>query len=213
MGRASHEEPWHRQAVGGLWEQIGRLQLDFLRAQGLQPHHSLLDIGCGSLRAGVHLIAYLERGRYVGVDRDQALLDAGRDEELGTEMFERKQPTLLCDAEFDFDRLGRLFDVTLAQSLFTHLPANAIVRCLAETERALVAGGELYATFFEAPNRRWLEPIEQCAGVVTYLDRDPYHYDPGFFVWACEGTALSVSPPFDWGHPRNQRMLIFSKSA
>ncbi len=42
----------HRDMVGGMWEEIGRLQFEFLRARGLKPSHRLLDIGCGSLRGG-----------------------------------------------------------------------------------------------------------------------------------------------------------------
>jgi hypothetical protein len=29
----------HRAFVGGMWEEIGRLQFDFLRGQGLKPDH------------------------------------------------------------------------------------------------------------------------------------------------------------------------------
>ncbi len=41
-------------AVGGMWEEIGRLQFVFLVEKGLQPHHEMLDIGCGTLRGGRH---------------------------------------------------------------------------------------------------------------------------------------------------------------
>ena len=50
----------HRNFIGGKWEEIGRLQYDFLREQGLQPQDKLLDIGCGCLRGGIHFIDYLE---------------------------------------------------------------------------------------------------------------------------------------------------------
>jgi SAM-dependent methyltransferase len=207
-----HAEPWHRAVVGGLWDELGKLQFEFLVEQGLRPQHSLLDIGCGSLRAGVHLIRYLDPGKYVGVDRDQALLDAGRDLELDEETLRAKAPTLVCDGDFELQRLGRQFDFALAQSLFTHLPANEIIRCLARAESVLVSGGRLFATFFEAPNRRSLEPIVQSADVTTHLDRDPFHYDPALFEWICEGSDFSVSGPFDWNHPRNQKMLVFTKA-
>ena len=48
---------WHREAVGGLWEEMRRLQFDFLANQGLKPDHKLLDIGCGSMRGGVHFVS------------------------------------------------------------------------------------------------------------------------------------------------------------
>ncbi len=54
------EEKAHRGLVGGLWDELGKLQLDFLTESGLKPSHKLLDIGCGCLRGGVHYVKYLE---------------------------------------------------------------------------------------------------------------------------------------------------------
>ena len=58
----------HRDMVGGRWDEIGRLQFDFLRARGLKPAHRPLDIGCGCLRGGIHAIKYLDAGNYYGLD-------------------------------------------------------------------------------------------------------------------------------------------------
>src|SRR6516165_1422491 len=107
---------WHREAVGGLWEDMGRLQLDFLTSQGLKPEHKLLDIGCGSMRGGVHFVSYLEKGNYSGVDRDRALLDAGRIE-LESHGLLWKAPLLAEITDFGLVRLGARFDFLLAQSL------------------------------------------------------------------------------------------------
>jgi hypothetical protein len=43
----------HRDLVGGLWEELGRLQFEFLVGAGLRPEMRLLDIGCGCPRGGV----------------------------------------------------------------------------------------------------------------------------------------------------------------
>ena len=40
----------HRESVGGMWDEIGCLQFEFLKKQGLLPEHKFLDVGCGSLR-------------------------------------------------------------------------------------------------------------------------------------------------------------------
>src|SRR3712207_8664912 len=59
-----------------------------------------------------------------------------------------------------FGRFGRQFDYAIAQSVFTHLPLNNIVRCLMEIERALTPGGRFYATFYLNPGgKRKLEDI------------------------------------------------------
>ena len=34
------------------WEEVGRAQFDYLRKEGLQPQHYMLDVPCGSFRAG-----------------------------------------------------------------------------------------------------------------------------------------------------------------
>ena len=79
----------HRESVGGLWDQIGQLQFDFLVANGLRPEHKLLDIGCGSLRGGVKFVRYLQSGHYFGTDLNGSLLGrhfrtvgAGRDAKI-----------------------------------------------------------------------------------------------------------------------------------
>lgn len=43
----SHDR--HRQAIGGMWDALGSLQVAFLRAQGLFPGHALIDIGAPGL--------------------------------------------------------------------------------------------------------------------------------------------------------------------
>src|SRR5216684_3760408 len=58
----------YREYVGGHWDHMGRLQISYLMEHGLQPHHYLLDVACGSLRAGRYFILYLQPGHYYGLD-------------------------------------------------------------------------------------------------------------------------------------------------
>ena len=50
----------HRAFIGGIWDTHGERQLEYLKRTGFQPHHRLLDIGCGPFRAGRHFIDYLD---------------------------------------------------------------------------------------------------------------------------------------------------------
>lgn len=50
------------------WEYYGDLQLQFLIQMGLQPHHRLLDVGCGTGRLARKAVRYLNESRYVGLD-------------------------------------------------------------------------------------------------------------------------------------------------
>ena len=46
--------------------------------------------------------------------------------------------------DFGFVRLNRKFEYALAQSVFTHLPLNGIIRCLANMDKALAPGGRMH---------------------------------------------------------------------
>lgn len=190
---------------------MGEKQFEYLVEQGLQPHHHFLDVGCGSLRGGIHFVRYLEPGHYCGLDIQQQLLDAGR-RELDAAGIDPTSARLLQDDAFSFGRFEQQFDFALAQSVFTHLPLNTIMRCLAEIEGVLKPGGRFYATFFKHPGPRLnTESLRQSETVTTHPDADPFHYDPDVFRWAVEGSTLDVELLGDWDHPRNQQMLRFSK--
>lgn len=204
---------WHRARVGGAWDAMGDLQFKFLVDQGLEPGSHLLDVGCGSLRGGVRFVQYLDPGHYCGMDRSPELLDAGK-RELARAGLSEKQALLLADENFAFSRFDRSFDFALAQSVFTHLPFNTILRCLGEMERVLRPGGRFFVTYFRSPGPRLrVEPMPRPGHKPVYCDRDPFYYDPDLFRWAVEGSTLSVQELGDWGHPRQQQMLVFVKSS
>lgn len=207
----------HRAVVGGLWESMGRLQLEFLERQGLEPEHRLLDVGCGSLRAGVHFVRYLEPGHYFGLDISDSMIERGR-AELAAAGLSGRGPRLLVDDSFSFELLGSDFDFAIAQSVFTHLPLNSIHRCLVNIAGVLRPGGRFYATIFEQerePNdlrpQRWA--TDDGLTLETWPDRDPYHYRPEALLELCRELPLQFEYIGEWGHPRRQRMLQFTRSA
>lgn len=189
----------HREYVGGLWDEVGRLQLRFLESRGLRSRHHLLDIGCGSLRGGVHFIRYLEPGRYMGVDKEQELLRLGAEQEVGPAIMAAKRPTLLAFADFEFDRLPARPFFAWAHSLFTHLPMEHIRRCLANLRPVIRPHGVLYATFAEAD--------EPQANPDEPHDHRLFSYTRHEMIEAGNATGWAVRYIGKWGHPRGQRML------
>ena len=200
---------WHRKAVGGLWETVGQLQFDLLLREGLEPRHRLLDIGCGSLRGGVHFIRYLDRGNYTGIDKSVERLAAGREVELPRAGLEAKEPVLEVVDDFDFASLGQTFDYAVALSLFTHLPLELITTCLANADDVLSSGGRLYATFLELQSDDQRRSIDRSERL--------YAKDPNFWFSfdelsaACADTRLDAEYVGDWGHPRDQKLAVFSR--
>ncbi len=195
--------------MGGLWEEVGRLQLDFLVSKGLRPSHLLVDVGCGALRGGVHFVRYLDHGHYFGTVINESLLEAGRIE-LAKEGLAARNPTLIASDRFELSLFGNRFHYALAQSLFTHLNANQILRCLVRTREVLAPGGSLFASFFEAPAPGFVEPLVHArSGITTELDSDPYHYSTAELRCLAELAGLDVEYVGSWSHPRDIRMMRF----
>ena len=79
------ERGTHRTFVsgtGGTWDEGGASQLAFLKGDGLVPGNRFIDIGCGALRAGRHLVDFLDPGNYYGVDANRDLIQIGYDREF-----------------------------------------------------------------------------------------------------------------------------------
>jgi len=204
----------HRELVGGMWQEVGRLQMEFLRDQGLAPEHTLLDIGCGALRGGVHFIEYLRPRQYFGFDINESLLNAGM-KELGERGLHGRAPNLAHNGDFDLAVFGvNAFDYLVAQSVFTHLYMNQIIRCLASAAAVMNSQSRFYATFFEAPSSAYIDPIRHQPGnALTFFDRDVFHYSFSEMKIMAEAAGLRVDYVGDWGHPRSQKMLCFQTPA
>jgi SAM-dependent methyltransferase len=199
----------HRDAVGGLWEEVGSLQLRFMQQQGLRSADRLLDIGCGALRGGIHFLRYLEPGCYYGIDANASLIAAGQ-MEVERAGLREKRPQLLVTDAFEVARFGVMFDYVLAVSVFTHLHANRVLRCLLEVRRVMAPGAGFFATVFEAPAPGHLAPIaHQPGGITSFFDADPFHYAQAEMAHLGHRAGLEVGFLGDWGHPRAQTMLRF----
>lgn len=205
----------HRKVIGGMWDELGQLQLDFLKLQGLKPSHTLLDVGCGSLRGGVKLIPYLDPGEYWGIDKDPTLLQVGWDIELTKGGLTARQPRaqLVCLDDFQFGSLGIQFDYAIAQSVFTHMPLNRVRRCLARLAPAMGEGGRFYATYFEIDESldREAGQVHAIGGMTSHSDRAFYHYSKRDMAFVVEDLPWALDHIGDWGHPRDQKMLLFTR--
>jgi ubiquinone/menaquinone biosynthesis C-methylase UbiE len=203
----------HRSMVGGHWDQMGALQMAFLLENGLKPEHHMLDIGCGSLRGGLHFVDYLEPGCYFGMDINRSLLEGGVIELKRRGLFS-KGVTLFENDRFELTLLNQKFDVLLAVSVFTHLFMNNIVRCLKEVSKVLKPHGQFYATFFESKEDVELRSLtHQPGSILTDYDKDNFHNSFHEYEMMAELVGLDVKYIGDWGHPRAQKMLAFSLPA
>lgn len=205
----------HRDIVGGMWDHLGALQLAFLRERGLKPEHKLLDIGCGSLRAGIHFVDFLEPGNYYGFDSSDALIEAGFEQELAPLGLTHKLPrsNLATVSDFESSGWGVRFDFAIAQSVFTHMPFNKIRACLEKTSASMRSGGEFYATYFVAPDdHAWVAPFtHEPGGITTTGVSDPYHYRLLDLHTVGRSEHWVGEYLGNWGHPRAQKMMLYRR--
>lgn len=194
----------HREYVGGLWDEMGRLQFEFLLKNGLEPQHYFLDIACGSLRAGVHFIPYLEKGHYLGMDKESGLIEKGLKEELSTELVKIKEPQLVVSDKFEFDKFSSSPDFALAQSLFTHLPPRIIHLCFRNLLDVAHPDTVFYGTFFETEQQKANpeEPHDHANFKYSRQEMKNFGNENGWSARYIGG----------WDHPRNQVMVEYRPS-
>jgi SAM-dependent methyltransferase len=79
--------------TGSAFGESGVAAFNMLKRNGLTEDTVCVDYGCGTLRIGVHVIKYLGRGAYWGLDIDEAFLNKGR-ELIGAQLYTEKSPHL-----------------------------------------------------------------------------------------------------------------------
>jgi cyclopropane fatty-acyl-phospholipid synthase-like methyltransferase len=193
------------------WKDHQEMQMNFLRARGLNQSSVILDMGCGPLRLGASLIPLLEKGWYYGIDINQGTLNNGL-KVLEDHKVTSNRYTLICNDNFCTENVDRLVDIAFSNSLFSHLSLNSILTCLMKVRSTLKDGGVYYSTFFSTNDCNWLETIERTKwgkSVLTYPNKDPYHYPSRLLnELAVEaGFKMTIEP--DFGHP-TQTMARFA---
>lgn len=172
------------------------IQFNLLTALGLRDRHCLLDIGCGSLRAGRLLIPYLQPGHYFGIEPLPWLIQEGVDKEIGETMIQLKRPTFSHDENFSLGVFNQQFDFMIAQSIFSHTSQAQIRRCVAEAKKVLSPNGVFAATFFEGPinyeGDNWVAKADYTLAHMRQMVEQ-------------QGMACT---PIDWSHPDPQQWIL-----
>jgi SAM-dependent methyltransferase len=190
----------HRGYVGGKWDEIGKLQFDFMVSRGLSPGDAFLDIACGSLRGGVHFIQYLDPGNYLGIDKERSLIDRGLSMELPRATRKQKRPEFVVSDAFEFSRFSKTAQYSLAQSLFTHLIPPQIELCLSNLRAYVADGHQAYATFCSG---------DSAANPSAPDDEKRFNYSREELAAIGERTGWRSEYIGEWGHPRDQLMMLF----
>ncbi|MHB9028400.1 MAG: class I SAM-dependent methyltransferase [Candidatus Latescibacterota bacterium] len=189
----------------GCWDDLRRFQFEFLRSRGLQPHHSLLDIGCGPLQGGLEFIRYLEPGKYAGIDiRTEPLAAAYI--RVAKSGLTAKNPRLAVSSSFGREELGDLaFDYIWASQVLYHLDAAALHTCFSSIAARMKSDSKFYGNVIPDPK---LHPVwGQWEGF-------PFHPHPLDFIRETGdqyGLKINVIGTMrDFGYPVAGDLHLFS---
>ena len=181
---------------------VSAMVFNLLTSLGLRQHHRVLDIGCGSLRAGRLLIPYLNPGNYFGVEPNKWLVDDGIENETGRDLLKIKQPTFSFRASLEEFKTSLDLDFAVAQSIFSHCGKDLIKGWLAQAAFHLKVTGALVATFLVADKDHdgvgWTYP--ECV-----------RYKPETLAEMASAFDLDFVV-LDWAHPR-QTWALFSRKS
>lgn len=196
--RTAHDP---KNAVGGMWEELGQLQFSFLTQQGLKPTNTMLDFGCGALRGGLHFIGYLETNNYWGIDISREILENGK-RFLREAGLESKKPTLLVVKDLSFDALkGKKFDYILAQSVLSHMTLSDIEICFKNIRKVMHNKSIFFATYHDGGEEQYHKKFED------------FYYPFSTINEVGEKYGLKVTQESNYPHPRNQKMLRITLGA
>lgn len=195
LGRRSDLVPPRRLMFMGTpdYVAVGDEFLGHFRALGgLEPHHRVLDAGCGIGRMARPLTAFLDaRGSYEGFDVDATgVAWCARNITVRFPRFrftrvdvrnDRYNPKgRVLPSEFRYPFADGSFDFVFLTSVFTHMLPGDVDRYLSESGRVLAPGGRLFTTWFlrNAESERLLAegkarlPIPHELDGCRVLDRD-----------------------------------------
>ncbi|KAJ8769403.1 hypothetical protein K2173_002723 [Erythroxylum novogranatense] len=117
----------HHSNYGEPWAG-GRDVFEFLaESSHLTPNSQVLEIGCGTLRVGLHFIRYLRPEHYHCLERDELSLMATFRYELPSQGLLHKRPLIVRGEDMDFTSFGSVvYDLIYASAVFLHMPDNLV---------------------------------------------------------------------------------------
>lgn len=189
----------HRTFVGGDFEAIGKWQFNYLINQvGISPSDVFLDIACGCLRLGRHIIPYLDKNNYYGLEADRRILEAGIQHELGPT---DRTPNFSINSVFDFD-FCKSYNVAWANSLLTHLTVEDIKVLFINLRKISTNTSRFYFTYFD----KTLAGVKAPNPEQSHARKD-FFYEYNHLIEILSETGWEGKKCEVQNHPRKQQIV------
>ncbi|EOA21031.1 hypothetical protein CARUB_v10001363mg [Capsella rubella] len=118
----------HHSNYGEPWAG-GRDVFEFLaEASQLKRNAKVLEIGCGTLRVGLHFIRYLNPESFHCLEKDELSLMAALRYELPSQGLLHKRPLIVRGEDMEFSKFGSdvAYDLVYASAVFLHMPDELV---------------------------------------------------------------------------------------
>lgn len=225
MPQTSQPPCWLHPVGDGDFELVGNnFRRHLVELAGLQPHHRILDVGCGVGRMALPLTRYLTAdGSYEGLDVVRAGI-AWCTEHItshhphfrfrAADLYNRAyHPRGRARAsEYVFPYADASFDCVLLASVFTHMLPADLEHYLAEVARVLKPNGRCLATFFllNAESRRLMKqsaslydfryPLPGCFTKDRRLPESAIAYEEVGIRRLYRKNGLALQEPIQYGN-------------
>jgi cyclopropane fatty-acyl-phospholipid synthase-like methyltransferase len=195
MRKVPYERMKKNKVRNQSWYAIGLNQFNMVKEYGLTEDTIYLDIGCGNLRGGIHVIANIKSGNYYAIngrEKDYSRII----KELGV-----KDKEITVKINRNFDLFPIKFDMIMSWSLFTHLTDKQIELCIKNTSKVM------------HDKTIWLATRGITRNGVSYgkVHGNNFTYPVSFFESLAKKHGLhmkNIKHPLNRG---NQTLIIFKK--
>ncbi len=184
----------HRNEMGGRWDLAGKNQLNMLLQNGLKKDMNFLEIGCGYMRAGSHIINFLDPFRYYGIDVNKKSLSIGVNNELYKRgLFDKiSENNFLATDNFHIKYFGIKFDMALANSVFTFLPIEKLKMFLKDSYCYFNEKSKIIISFWIVDesfdtSKSFQFYSENHFSRTTYYNQPPYYIKISDIEKSCDG--------------------------
>jgi len=180
---------------------MGATQFCLLTGLGLCEDHHVVDIGCGSLRAGRLLLQYLLPGRYHGIEPNSWLWQQALDREIGRDIQAKKAPRFSTEENFQLsDVADASADFIIAQSIYSHTGLDLFATSIHAAARCLSPTGQLLFTAI-LPDSTGVKNMPLGAEIAGWVYPGCTCFTHEIILQVCADAGLHVQQ-LNWFHPR-----------
>jgi len=182
--------------------------LEIALAEGLQPNHKVLEVGCRCLRVGFWFVNYLDPKRYCGIEPNVKMLEAGL--KYFRPDINGKKGRLDYNDQFDFSVFKQKFNYIVAFSIWTHASKVQIEKMLDQFVEHSTGSAKFITSYLPAGKSRVDYRGNKWVGKSHKSKvRKTVAHNIGWLVRACFHRKLCIK--FLSKKTINQRWLVISK--